>query len=238
MLFSAEKSGALRASGLRARLGTALVPPAEPLCGCELRDGGVSGFAGFWQSGRDHKKLENALTGKGGSSIIGGKAVQPFYNALRKEANRLDRIELVRQILRECTESSAAVNRFLETPRKYTAEDNLYMREVHFVVAVGPEGSPTMSEMAARLNVTQGAVTQMVTRLEKKGYVVRTKALFDKRQTMVTLTDRGRGLCADHLDFDKSEHLLASEILGEFPDEDLEKFIRFLRLVRVIFTKQ
>ena len=95
-----------------------------------------------------------------------------------------------------------------------------------------------MSEMAARLNVTQGAVTQMVTRLEKKGYVVRTKALFDKRQTMVTLTDRGRGLCADHLDFDKSEHLLASEILGEFPDEDLEKFIRFLRLVRVIFTKQ
>ncbi len=49
----------------------------------------------------------------------------------------------------------------------------MYMREVHFVIELGAMGTPTMSEMAQRLNVTQGAVTQMAARMEKKGYVTR-----------------------------------------------------------------
>ena len=44
VLFSAEKSGALRASGLRAGLGTALVPPAEPF--------GLRPLRGKWPAGR------------------------------------------------------------------------------------------------------------------------------------------------------------------------------------------
>ena len=40
----------------------------------------------------------------------------------------MNRIELVHQLLRECVLSAAAVDAFLEKPRKYAADDNLYMR--------------------------------------------------------------------------------------------------------------
>ena len=155
----------------------------------------------------------------------------------KKEASSVDRIDLIRQILRECTLSAAAVNSFLEIPRKYAADDSLYMREVHFVVAVGPEGSPTISEMASRLNVTQGAVTQMVIRLEKKGYVLRAKNPYDRRQTTVSLTEKGKTLCSDHIAFDRSEHIRASRTLADYSDAELEKIIRYEQLIRQLFTK-
>jgi len=81
----------------------------------------------------------------------------------------MDRLTLIQKLLREHTATASATLNYFENPRKYAEDDSLYMREVHFVVEIGPMGAPTMSELASRLNVTQGAVTQMATRLEKKG---------------------------------------------------------------------
>lgn len=150
----------------------------------------------------------------------------------------MNRIELVQQLLRECIRSAALVDAFLEKPRKYAPDDNLYMREVHFVVAVGPDRSPTMSEMARSLNVTQGAVTQMVSRLEKKGYVVRSKSEGDKRMTTVSLTDRGRQLYENHLIYDQKKFAFSSEYLGEYGDEELEQLIEYERRIQQLFTNQ
>lgn len=150
----------------------------------------------------------------------------------------LDRIKLVKNILKESITTAATVNNFLEKPRKYASDDSLYMREVHFVVALGPKELPTMGEMAESLNVTPGAVTQMVTRLEKKGYVLRSKSTKDKRQTTIALTEKGRQLWRSHLDYDHQKHMNASERLAEFSDDELEKIIRFERILRDLFIKE
>ncbi len=149
----------------------------------------------------------------------------------------MDRVELVGQLLRECTLSAAVVTGFLEKPKKYAADDSLYMREVHFLVALGPKDQPTMSEIANQLGVTQGAVTQMVTRLEKKGYVVRSKSSHDRRQTTVSLTEKGKALCAEHIAYDRQEYIKTSEKLIDYSNEELQKFIRYEQLIREIFTK-
>ena len=150
----------------------------------------------------------------------------------------MDRLTLIQKLLREHTATSSATLNYFENPRKYAEDDSLYMREVHFVVEIGSMGSPTMSELANRLNVTQGAVTQMATRLEKKGYVVRQKDTEDKRVTTISLTERGKVLCEQHIDFDKREHANVSEMLGEFSDEELEKLIRYEQVMWEIFTKR
>ena len=113
----------------------------------------------------------------------------------------MDRLALVHRILREHNLTSVATVNFFEKPHKYTEDDSLYMREVHFVVEVGSMGSPTMSEVANRLNVTQGAVTQMATRLEKKGYVMRQKDSQDKRVTTISLTETEPDLIQSQIRF-------------------------------------
>lgn len=145
-------------------------------------------------------------------------------------------MELIAKLLPECTKTSRAVVNFLEKPRKYAANDSLYMREVHFVVALGEKDNPTIGEMAEFLQVTPGAVTQMVSRLEKKGYVRRSKGFPDKRQTYLSLTESGKVLCAEHIAFDRQEHHVASELLKDFSDEELERIIQFEQVVRTLFT--
>jgi len=147
-------------------------------------------------------------------------------------------MELIARLLRACTQTSAATTSFLENPRKYGADDSLYMREVHFVVALGSKEKPTMGEMAEALNITPGAVTQMVTRLEKKGYVTRAKAFHDKRQTTLSLTEKGKRLCSEHIAYDREEYHTVSELLYEFSDQELEKIIHYEQLMQGIFTKK
>jgi len=48
-----------------------------------------------------------------------------------------------------------------------------------------------MSELAARLDVTKGAVTQIVKRLEDKGFVERSPHPEDSRSIIVTLKEKG-----------------------------------------------
>jgi len=151
----------------------------------------------------------------------------------------LDRLDLIKTLLGECVLSSTAVNTFLDKPRDYFGEDsNLYMRDVHFVVAVGPEGHPTMSEMAHRLNVTQSAVTPIVIRLERKGYLLRSKDTEDKRVTILSLTEKGKQLCSEHLAYDRSRYQAVSEGLKDFSDEELERLIYYERCMKAIFTKR
>lgn len=150
----------------------------------------------------------------------------------------MDRLALIQRILREHSVTSVATVNFYEKPHKYAQNDSLYMREVHFIVEIGSMKSPTMSEVANRLNVTQGAVTQMATRLENKGYVIRQKDIQDKRVTTISLTEKGKILCEEHIAFDKKEHANLSEILKDFSDEELEKLIRYEKIMWEIFTKR
>lgn len=148
----------------------------------------------------------------------------------------MDRIQLVEQLLHECTVSAAVVTGFLEKPRKYAVDDSLYMREVHFLVALSSKELPTMSDMANKLNVTQGAVTQMVTRLEKKGYVIRSKSSLDRRITTLSLTEKGRELCEQHIAYDRKEYSNTSEKLGEYSDEQLQELICYERKIQMLFA--
>lgn len=135
--------------------------------------------------------------------------------------------------------SSTAVIGFLDKPRGYAGnDDDLYMGDVHLIVEIGPDGHPSMSEMAQRRDVTQSAVTQMVARLERKGYLFRTKDTEDKRVTLLTLTEKGKRLCQEHLAYDASRHQVVSEGLKDFSDEDLERLIHYERCMRAMFTKK
>ncbi|RRJ62084.1 MarR family transcriptional regulator [Paenibacillus oralis] len=104
--------------------------------------------------------------------------------------------------------------------------------EIHTIEAIGPEGGVFMSEVAHRLAITKGAVTQMILRLEEKNLVRRTPNPADSRSTLVSLTAAGleayRAHEAMHLNFirDLSSQLDEREI--EIFDKCLEKLCRHL----------
>lgn len=149
----------------------------------------------------------------------------------------MDRIELVKKLMVEGRKAAILQAGYNERRREYAPGEMLSMREAHFIQAVGLSDEPTMSEMARRLDVTQGAVTQMASRLEGKDFILRSKSTDDKRQITVALTGKGREFCAAHSQYDAHQFVAISDWLGEFSDEDLVLFTRYEQSKQALYTK-
>lgn len=150
--------------------------------------------------------------------------------------NGLDeRLALLGEMLRQKRITTLAYAQYMAQNREYGAGEKLHMREVHFVMAVEPGEGRTMSELASRLDVTQGAVSQLAARLEKKGFVHRSKDAADKRQIVATLTPKGGALYARHTEYDRERYLQINAALAEYSDDQLRMFAEYERNARKIF---
>ena len=77
-----------------------------------------------------------------------------------------------------------------------------------------------------------GAASQMATKLEKKGLILRSSDPEDRRRTIVRLTEKGILLYQRHMEYDKKSLELMNDIFCEFSDEDMERLIYAERLFR------
>lgn len=77
-------------------------------------------------------------------------------------------------------------------PQTFGSAGSLTPSEIHTIEAIGYEGSILMSELAARLEVTKGAVSQLIVRLEAKQLATRTPYPHDSRGVLIALTEKGR----------------------------------------------
>ncbi|MDF2653369.1 MAG: MarR family transcriptional regulator [Paenibacillus sp.] len=85
-------------------------------------------------------------------------------------------------------------------PKSFGKAGLLTPSEIHTIEAIGCEGGILMSELAVRLSVTKGAVTQIVVRLEAKELVTRSPHPHDSRAIVISLTEIGREAFKAHED--------------------------------------
>lgn len=78
------------------------------------------------------------------------------------------------------------------SPRVFGSAGALTPSEIHTIDAIGHDGAPLMKELAARLGITKGAVTQIVDRLAAKRLVVRAAHPQLPRGIVVSLTGIGK----------------------------------------------
>lgn len=118
-------------------------------------------------------------------------------------------------------------------PRTFGEAGLLTPSEVHTIDAIGSGDGILMSELAARLAVSKGAVTQIISRLEGKGFVRRVPHLTDFRAIIVSLTKTGLLAYQAHKELDQSFYRKIS--MQMTPQEIeifrtcIEKFCKILR---------
>lgn len=98
----------------------------------------------------------------------------------------------------EIEEISTSIGRFImyfnrleRNPHDFGGAGRLTPSEIHVINAVGCGDGILMSKLAAHLGVTKGAVTQIIIRMESKGFVRRVAHPTDFRSTLVRLTEKG-----------------------------------------------
>ncbi|NLI92300.1 MAG: MarR family transcriptional regulator [Peptococcaceae bacterium] len=70
--------------------------------------------------------------------------------------------------------------------------NNLTISEIHTIEAIGMYRPRTMSQVAADLGITVGALTSTINHLVQKGYVHRERDMADRRIVNIRLTKEGK----------------------------------------------
>ncbi len=76
--------------------------------------------------------------------------------------------------------------------------DLLYSSEIHLIAMAGMYPGSNLSTIASQLGVTKGAVSQIVSRLEQKGYITRSREEGDSRNFSLVLTEKGNNALLWH----------------------------------------
>lgn len=149
-----------------------------------------------------------------------------------------ERLGLIRQILKERQKSSRAFVQYMSKPNEHQQEGLLHMREVHCITVIGPGEGKTMSQIAQELSVTHGAVSQIASRLEKKGYLLRQKTLSNRRQTIAKLTPLGVDFYEKQLSHDSEEFAtIDQKYFSSFSLEELQRILGYERSMAIHFLE-
>ena len=83
-----------------------------------------------------------------------------------------------------------SILRIEERSLKNRLTEGLSIAELHTIVAVGLHEINSMKVVASRLDVTMATLTAAMNKLERKGFVERSRSEIDRRQVLVQLTSK------------------------------------------------
>ena len=126
-----------------------------------------------------------------------------------------------------------SILRIEERSLKNRLTEGLSIAELHTIVAVGLHEINSMKVVASRLDVTMA--TAAMNKLERKGFVERSRSEIDRRQVLVQLTSKGRKAFRAHESFHKK---MVDSALAALTPEEEELFVSALGKIKDFFDKE
>ncbi len=146
--------------------------------------------------------------------------------------------DLTKEVIVATRNATIAYHNYMYTDREYVKGHKLYLREIHFLLCIGTQKNLTMSEIASKMNVTQGAATQIAGRLIKKGLIRKDKHPEDKRYTVISLTAEGTKAYEEYLEYDNLRNKELSACLNSnFTEENILTILKYEKMIQDICQK-
>ncbi len=132
-------------------------------------------------------------------------------------------IELIERV---SIKAQRALNSILRVKKLEEDLDKLTRKEIQTIFTIGSKGNRTMGDIASCLGVAISTPVTTIDRLIKKEYVLRRVGEEDRRQVLVSLTEKGNDLYDKLLEIRLSNMEL---ILNSFSEEEMHMFRVILR---------
>lgn len=146
-------------------------------------------------------------------------------------------LDLIKEVITATRNATLAYHNYMYTDREYVKGQKLYLREMHFLLYIGQNQELTMSEIAQKMNITQGAATQIAGRLIKKELIRKDRHPEDKRFSVISLTPTGRQVYEEYLEYNEMRNQEIMTCLDAyFTEEDVRTILQFENLIQDICT--
>ena len=120
----------------------------------------------------------------------------------------------------------------------YGTGDLLTPVEAHTIQAVGDNQGLNLTTLAETMNVTKATMSERVKKLSRQGLLRKSKALDNRKEILITLSDKGRLVQKGHEETHRKMFKFFTSHYGDQTQEQLELFNRafndYLRLARSI----
>lgn len=129
------------------------------------------------------------------------------------------------------------VNRLMEIDKKtryYGTDKPLFYAEIHMLKAIKENEGVHITGLAQNLGVTKGAVSQMLFKLEKKGFITKGRDLDNQCKFLIKLTSKGEIAHENHLRL----HERFDEMVGGILSMKSEGEREFLKNFFIEFSKE
>lgn len=123
-------------------------------------------------------------------------------------------------------------------PRKFGTDDLLSSSEIHLIEIVGSIEGLSVTDIGKKLGVTKGAISQLLKKLEVRGYSIKTVDPENQSRSIVHLTDKGRKAFLAHKKWHEEMDGGFEQYISELKDNELEVIINFMENVESFFEKR
>jgi len=113
-------------------------------------------------------------------------------------------------------------NALEKIPARHGTKHGLYHSERHMLDKIADNTGMNVTELAAAAGVTKGAISQLVSKLEKKGIARRYKKSTNDKEVFLELTKSGQEVHKRHKEINEQTILLINEELSKHADEKVE----------------
>ena len=122
-------------------------------------------------------------------------------------------------------------------PMSFGTKHKLYHSERHLLDKIGENPRMNVTEFAAKMGVTKGAISQVISKLEKKDLVTRYKHAGNNKETLISLTDTGKTVFKKRkkLNREVRNHMIAE--LNKYSRNNVESFMNILKWLDVYLEK-
>jgi DNA-binding MarR family transcriptional regulator len=120
--------------------------------------------------------------------------------------------------------------KFFEIDRKtrfYGTDTPLFYAEIHLIKAIKENEGIHITGLAQRLGVTKGAVSQMLFKLEKKGFIIKEKDATNQSRFLLKLTPKGEVAHENHMRMHQEFDKLVNETLEKAKEGEVQFLKRF-----------
>lgn len=114
-------------------------------------------------------------------------------------------------------------------PMRYGTRNKFYHSERHMLDQFGDNPEMNITEIAKAAGVTKGAISQIVSKLEKKGAVRRYKGKSNEKEVFIELSDLGKKIYKRHKRVNEETIREINQELSRYSDENVKCLLQIFR---------
>ena len=149
----------------------------------------------------------------------------------------MDRFEMFGKMVDAFFEGSRILYKYDKLPRKYGADVELYMSEMHTLDLIYKNEGTTVTNLADITKKTKSAITQLTNKLEKKGLIRKLRNDANYKEVNLVLTELGKKTCIFHKSLDKKKLERAVGYVKNYSVDDLQKCYEIFTIITRTINK-